>query len=275
MKKSIISSLVAFASLGLAVTVQAATYIWTGNGDLSDWEDSSNWDATGVPNGQAGQLSTASASDIVIFDSETATGMPSVTIPTRSSFTGSFKNPQIQVLNGTVNFGTTQNWGWSGIDTFVVGDGDMTTIATAITSYTSLNRDPNGLKTYVVNADGILQTAGITSWTHSGTKDAVVQLNGGLMQIGGTIAGDFISDTDDFVSFNSSGSRLTADFGGLFADLTAVTDQFGGSFVVGTGLSLEAVDNGNGSFTITAIPEPSSFALGAAGLMALLRRRRH
>jgi hypothetical protein len=252
--------------------------MWTGADGATDatWQNSVNWDGGNVPNGVTNQLSTDSSLDEVIFDSETALYMPSDGISTRSSWTGSFKNPQIQVLNGEVTFNGVENWGWSGITSFTVGDGDMTILAVADTDYRNLNRDPNGTKTYVVNADGTLKfRRSASTWSSGGSKDAQIQLNGGAALFAGTISGDFVSDAGDFVSFNSAGSTLTADFGGSFADLTAITDQFAAGFVDTTGNGLAATDNLDGTYTISVVPEPTTTALlGLGGLALILRRRK-
>jgi len=261
-----------------AASASAVSYIWTGADGATDatWENPLNWDGGNVPNGQAGQLSTSSSTDIVIFNSETVTFMPSNGITTRNSFTGSFKNPQVQVLNGTVTFNNGLNWGWSGITSFVVGDGDMTTLAVADTGYTELNRDPNGLKTYIVNADGTLKFRNnVGNWSNDGNaKKAQIQLNGGAALFEGTITARFTDAADNYVSFNNAGSIFTADFGGQLADLGTVTGQFGDSFKDTTLNGLKATDNLNGTFTISVIPEPSTALLGALGFLALLRRRR-
>lgn len=271
------------AALLAAGNANAALFIWTGadGANNATWENPLNWDGGNVPNGVAGQLSTSSSSDVVIFDSETASFMPSNSILTRNSFTGSFKNPQIQVLNGTVNFANNLNWGWN-TETFVVGDGDMTTLAVANTGFAELNRDPNGLKTYTVNADGtLIFRNNITNFTNDGNaKQAQVNLFGGTVRFDGTINARFTNAANNYISFNSLGSLFTADFGGQLPDITTIEAQFGNSFRIGGSLvgnpnaELSITDNGNGTFNISAIPEPSAALLGSLGLLALLRRRR-
>lgn len=90
--------------LVVGIAQAQTTYTWTGADGAKNatWQNALNWAGGLVPNGVSGQLSTDTASDVVIFDSETATFMPSDSILTRNSWTGSFKNPQIQVLNGQV-----------------------------------------------------------------------------------------------------------------------------------------------------------------------------
>jgi hypothetical protein len=274
----------AVAALLSTGNTHAATFIWTGADGATDatWENPLNWDGGTVPNGVAGQLSTSSASDVVIFDSETVSFMPSNFILTRNSFTGSFKNPQIQVLNGTVNFSNNLNWGWN-TETFIVGDGDMTTLAVANTGFTELNRDPNGLKTYTVNADGtLIFRNNVTAFTNDGNqKQARVNLFGGTVRFDGTINNHLTNAANNYISFNALGSTFTADFGGQLPDISTIEAQlgnsfrFGGSLIGDPNVFLDTTDNGNGTFSIiAAIPEPSTALLSAFGILALLRRRR-
>lgn len=275
----------AVAALLFTGNTHAATFIWTGADGATDatWENPLNWDGGTVPNATAGQLSTSSASDIVIFDSETVSFMPSNFITTRTSFIGGGKNPQIQVLNGQVDFANGLNWGWSGIETFIVGDGDMTTLAVANTGFTDLNRDPNGLKTYTVNADGtLIFRNNITGFSNDGNqKQTQVNLVGGTVRFDGTINNHLTNAANNYISFNALGSTFTADFGGQLPDISTIEAQFGNSFRFGGSLIgnpnvfLDTTDNGNGTFSIiAAIPEPSTALLGAFGILALLRRRR-
>ncbi len=270
--------------LATSIGASAATYTWTGADGATDatWDNPLNWAGGDAPDGQAGQLSTSSSTDVVVFDSQTASFMPSNFITTRTSFTGSFKNPQIQVLNGQVDFSNGDNWGWSGINSFIVGDGDMTTLAVANTGYSGLNRDPNGLKTYVVNADGtLIFRNNVTAWSYDGSlKTTVVSLVGGTAQFDGTITNHFTNAANNYVSFDAYGSVFNADLGGQLSDEATILGQFGDSFRLGGSLAsdpnaaLSFTDNGNSTFTVTVIPEPSTALLSALGLLALLRRRR-
>jgi len=237
----------------VASSLHAATYTWTGGeGAGSDWYHVNNWAGGSVPE-SSNQLRTTNAADVVIFDSETVTYMPSDTI-----YYG--KAPQIQILNGTVNFSSTENWGWSGIDVVTVGDGNMTTLASASLQFFNLNRDPNGTKTYVVRSDGTLSFTGtIFKWSDAGAKLAVIRIIGGTVVVNGYIQESYLTDyANNYVSFEAAGSSLTADFGssGQFQTLADVQAN------MGTGLSfrpggasaedmvLTAVDNDDGTFTI-------------------------
>ena len=86
-------------------------------------------------------------------------------------------------------------------------------------------------------------------------------------------------DAGDFVRFDAIGSTFTAEFGDgsttNFLNLAAVNAEFGASFINNTAGTMISADNGDGSFTVSIIPEPGSLALlGIGGLMLGLRRRR-
>jgi hypothetical protein len=241
-------------------------YVWTGDAG-GNWYDAGNWASGNVPT-DGTLLRTASSDDTVTFDSESASSMPGA-VTTYQGWTGSLKMPQVRVLNGTVNFSGTQNWGWSGIDTFVIGDGDTVTPAAISVSFSGLNRDPNGIKTYIVKVDGTFNVnASITSWSYDVYKDTVVKLQGGTMLVNGTITeGSLTGDAGDYVAFEAVGSSFTAQFGasGSFIDLAAVQAEIGDSKsfrINGTGLDkdvfIDAVDNQNGTFSLTLVDPPPS-----------------
>jgi len=64
MNKAVFAS----AILALAPCLMAATYTWTGGGDVSNWSDSSNWDPVGVPNG--GDTANFNISSDLTFSSD-------------------------------------------------------------------------------------------------------------------------------------------------------------------------------------------------------------
>jgi len=128
--------------------------------------------------------------------------------------------------------------------------------------------------TYAINADGTLKINGSFTWTTG--EIAVVNLLGGSVNSTGAVLAGLTDNANNFISFQSVSSSFTAAFGGQFADLTAVTDQFGISFRNDSGLgALGVVDNGDLTFTVT-VPESSSFALlaGMFGLTCVMLRRR-
>ncbi len=79
----------------------------------------------------------------------------------------------------------------------------------------------------------------------------------------------------NFFDFAALGASVTAEFGGSFPDLAAINTAIGNDihFISSTSLGLEAVDNQDGTFTVSAIPEPSvALLLGSLGAIFLLRR---
>lgn len=262
-------------------TVSAVTYIWTGGGGSgTDWYDVANWDGGVAPSQGSKKISSptaTAATDIAIFDSESALlgYMPTGNIEL-VRVSNSFYPPNIDLRNGTLNLSRAENYGYG--TTYTVGDGDLTTSAVFNMAATiNLNRAGSSLKTYVVNADGTLSFGSNFTWS---SGDAVVQLLGGALNTNGNTISGMTDDAGEYASFEAAGSTFTAGFGGSFLDETAVTDAFGDSFRLGgalasNGSSLSYTNNGNGTFTVNAVPEPTTTALlGLGGLALILRRRR-
>lgn len=274
--KNKLNYLILLASVCLG-TANAATFIWTGAGvDSNDLDAADNWTAAGVPAAGnklgTGPSTVGTSTDLISFDSETATALPTSNVDIVRIASNGTQLPNFELLNGSLNFNRAENWSFANT-TFTIGDGDLTNSAVANFNATiNLNRF-GGLTTYVINTDGTLNIA--TNFTWDSGADTVVQLNGGTVDASGTVTG-LTNRAGSFVSFDALDSSFTATFGGVFADLTAVTDQFGDSFTAANNWTLAATDNGDNSFTVTAVPEPSSFALlaGCFGLTWIMLRRR-
>lgn len=268
------------AALGLATltipSVNAATYVWTGAGvDVNDIDAADNWTAAGVPADGVkigtGPSTVGGAGDLISFDSETATAMPTVSIDAVRIASNGTQLPNFELLNGTLNFNRADVWAHPN-STFTIGDGDMTTLAQA-NFIATVNLARLGSMTYNINADGTLQINAGFLWS-SGSNNMVANLFGGSIISTGAVTSGLKADANSFMSFQSAASSFTAAFGGEFADLTEVTSQFGVSFLNDTGSGfLSAVDNGS-TFTVSVIPEPSSFALTMVALGGVLLRRR-
>jgi hypothetical protein len=276
-----------------ASQAHAAIFTWTGGaGSGSNWYDTGNWDGGNVPVLNTNQLGTQDSSDVAIFDSEAAVGghMPGGTLSPAAHWPSNSRMPNVTLRNGTLTIGQSINWGHNG-NTFEIGDGDMGTLAEVNVNWSDLNRDPNGMKYYIVNADGTLNvTRSVSVWSNDGSaKRASFILNGGTAVISGTVNDKFIKINsndnpvpNNYVSFDAPGSSFTADLGGQLPDESTITGAFGDSFRLGGALAsdpnaqLTYTDNQDGSFTVAAvlIPEPASMALlGLGGLMLIARRR--
>lgn len=264
----------------------ATTYTWTGGHEATPWHDTDNWDANGVPS-QGTTLGTPNADDLVVFDSETAVNnyMPTDTIIVDNEWQNGNLMPSTQVLNGTINLGGPSGgewWHWGGGNVYQIGDGDLATAAQINTSFSNWTRhlqntDSGGL-VITVNADGTMNQNGNFKFSTATIYPVALTLNGGTFVSSGTVEGLATRD-GSIVKFDALDSSFTAPYGDGtttdFANLTAVTNEIGDSFIDNTGNGLVASDNGDGSFTVTVIPEPASLALlGLGGLLIAGRRRR-
>ena len=263
-------------AVGVAGSASAATYTWTGAGvDANDLDAADNWTGGLVPaSGNklgTGPSTVGGASDLISFDSETATALPTGNIEAVRISSNGTQFPSFELLNGTLNFNRAEVWSHPGT-TITIGDGDLSTAAQInFIATINLARLSSGT-TYAINADGTLQIN--ANFTFSSTTNTVVNLLGGSVNSDGAVLSGLTNQATNFVSFQSADSTFTAEFGGQFADITDVTAQLGDSFKDTTGNGLAAVDNLDGSFTVSVVPEPGAPLLGALGVLLLLRRRR-
>ncbi|WP_435895374.1 hypothetical protein [Oceaniferula spumae] len=275
----------------LCGTSQAVVYLWTGAAANGNWNDSGNWDSNGIP------PDTAPANNIdangfnlhpdhqVRFSSTT---MPTTNIPSLGG--GNSANnratPTLILDSGGVlnmNLSAARDdgvWTQSGNRTvFTIGDGigpaGDTTLNLSIAG--SLNRHNNGIThTYLVNSDGVFTIAGNGALAYSFNDSRFTQiiLDGGTFDTNRSI--NRFTTNNNFVDFLAIGSSFTAHFGNSFGNMGAVQGQIGTNtfFRSSNDVLLMAVDNGNDTFTVTAIPEPSSAILALSGLMTLVFARR-
>jgi len=270
----------------ISTQTSAATYTWTGAVD-GDWTNAGNWDGNGVPvdTVAGGNLDQINSTDRIII-SATA---PTTNIPTFSggdAFSGATSNtPQVDVLGGTFTVSQavwnnqglvhrTGNWSSS------VGDGNLGN-GFAVYNYNMLgnqmNRDDNNDMTWNILADGTLNITNpgsVLDFAYSSTRCVDFHLSGGSLIFSKAIQLDGYAD--NFFDFTAIGSSVTAKFGGSFADITAVNTAIGTTihFISTNGQTLQAEDNLDGTFTVTAIPEPSSLLLVLLGTLPVFRRSR-
>ena len=281
-----LSLMAVITALG-GMSAHAFTFMWTGAAG-GNWYDAGNWtsdDPDADRPSQGTNLGTHYPEDFVIFDSETSVGgvMPTGTIIRDSDWFGSglsdHLQPTLEVRNGTINYGSGEWWFYAGASQgLIIGDGDMGTMAQVNSTFTNWTRhsDRGGPNLITINADGIFNQTSNFTFSTGGGNDAQVTINGGTFISTGTITNLVTGDLDDRVSFTALGGSFTAPFGGDFTFLTDVTNAFGAHFINNSGQTMTAVDNGNSTFTVSIVPEPSAISLLAIGGLALVvRRRRH
>jgi hypothetical protein len=290
-------NLLLLAIVGLAIacsdfaarSANAAIYTWLGTSD-SDWTNTANWDANGVPvdTVAGGNLDQINSTDRIIINGPA----PTVNVPTFSggnAFSGATSNtPQVDLLGGafTVSQAVWNNQGLvhrTGDWNSSVGDGNLGN-GLAVYNFNMLgnqmSRDDNNDMTWTVEADGTLNITNPGStldFAYSSTRCVDFHLNGGSVTFSKAIGLDGYAD--NYFDFTAPGASVTADFGGSFTDIGAVDTAIGNNihFISTNSQTIGSQDNGDGTFTVSVIPEPSTFALAAFGLLGLIgfgRRRK-
>jgi hypothetical protein len=301
MKPHKILTLVCVVGLSLMPgSARAVVYSWTGV-TSGDWTNASNWDANGIPVDSlaGGNLELASLTDDRIEFNALGSSNPIPTsgIPTLGGAAGGTRahvTPQFDLLHGSILFSayghsneglvanTSQSW------TNTVGDGNTANGSASLTylgGFTQgIFRDDQGQMIWNVNADGTLVFDSGSATTliiqRNASRTPVFNLNGGAMVSLDAI--DLYNDSfsgagNSFIDFQAEGSRFTADFGADFLDLASVQAAIDNSvfFTSTTSQSMGVTDNSDGTFTVLAVPEPSTTALlGLGGLALILRRHK-
>ena len=270
-----------------ATHAHAVIYTWTGLAADGDWSNTGNWDGNGVPAdfvAGGGLEFETSTSDRIVINSSIANS-PDTNVPALYAENGTSATPAIDVLNGSVTFGISSDISGEvvlvGAYTSTIGDGNAGNGTATLTYNTnSWFHRTGGTMATTVNSDGTLVFNDPT-FSLSFNTDRIYEatLAGGSVTVLGEVT-DILRNNagagSNWFDFTQAGASFTADFGGEFADLAAVNSYIGtGNFFrSSTLLTLNAVDNGDSSFTVTAVPEPSAILLSGLGAMLLLLRRR-
>lgn len=269
MKKNLIPlvALVATSTLGFGQT----TYTWTGAVD-GDWNEAGNWAGDAIPvdnypdSGDADSLGlTMPVGNKIVFNAAT---VPTVNIPKLGGdLNASRDTPSIELLQGGSidfdEFSGRDGSVWvnaSGSDPimFLVGDniggaGEVELSVGSKAAVAQIARHNDNIFNYVVNSDGILNfTSATVDFGANAARAAKVTIAGGVVNFSGVIQ-DMTGNSSAVVDFTTTGGELTASFGGNFANIAAVQASIDVDFIETYGGSLIAVDNTDGTFTVSAV----------------------
>ncbi len=265
----------------MCLPTHAVDYTWTGAVD-DDWENAANWDANGVPvdfdPGSPGLTFENSNPDRIVINATNFS--PTTNVPVLHAGSSDV-TPTVDVLNGHVAFSVDSARTGTGHyilneDTFTtIGDGD---VGSGLASLTITNpgqfiRHHDNTMSVTVNNDGsLIFGKSITIVRGSGALQ--VTLAGGSVtftewvrpQYGNDNPGDGTGNS--WFDFTAEGATFTAAFGIIFADLDWVNyyiddgdPETGNFFRSTTNLDLEAIDNGDGTFTVAVATSVTPFPL--------------
>ncbi|MGJ8650889.1 MAG: beta strand repeat-containing protein [Opitutaceae bacterium] len=260
-------ALVATSTLGFGQT----TYTWTGAVD-GEWTTAGNWDANGIPEDNYPDVAdpdslglTMPVGSKIVFNAAT---VPTSGIPKLGGdLTLSRDTPRIELLQGGaidfVEYAGRDGSIWINPDSadptmLLVGDGvggagEVELSIGSKVANLQLARHNNNIFSFVVNSDGILNfTSASVDYGANAARAAKVTIAGGEVNFSGVIQ-DMTGNSSAVVDFTAIGGELTASFGGNFANIAAVQASIGVDFIESYGGSLLAVDNLDGTFTVSAI----------------------
>tara|TARA_B100001971_G_C18263978_1_gene589924 strand:+ start:4653 stop:5465 length:813 start_codon:yes stop_codon:yes gene_type:complete len=241
-------------------SASGANVVWNGEGDGSAWEDGDNWVSNTAPANNDYQ-------DDAVFSSGTPT---TVTMPSGRKV-------------GGISFETA---GWT-----IGSIGEIKRLSSTGTGG-SMNTIGN---IYGLKATGIWNVVGVGHTLKAGEiylRDESITLAGGgtfwtTARLGGygprsfTVQeGVFRVDSSAAFSDSSGTLHIGADTGFLqlmTSNIASVEAMFGSSIIDDTGFGLQAVyDDVSGYTTVSAVPEPGSFALlaGSLALLTIMVKRR-
>lgn len=225
----------------------SAVIIWTGGGDATNFYDDANWD---FGSSSSSTMVKPSDDDIQITGANINDGS--------AAFSNIAIGNSFSVTLDSTTYTFTNNNGFTGVD-----DDTGTNPSSGVTSYL-----------YVNNGSYLSAQFASLGLTINVDSTSEVRMRG---------TGDSLNSQSETTILNlATGGKLTlatTDGTGLEID-----EQIGENNIYVNGVLVTAgnkdtllsgVDNGNGTSTFTAIPEPSSTALlGLAGLGLIIRRRK-
>ena len=258
----------------LIMSASAVDFTWNGSALDGDWENTANWENGEIPvddlaGGGANPAGLSMSTDnSVIF---AGPYMPTINVP---RYGGDFaddspegvESSPTMVFNsgGSISFdvvGRDDSF-WTNLAPYdrtllTVGDGisgageDVEVTFNGLTR--SLNRHNNGNLSFVINEDGTLNINGeVQRWGDNNSRFGFMLIDGGTVNLGTSVPNTNFND--GAIEFLSVGGSFTAEFGREFDDLASVTTALGTSFVnSGTTGVLSAVDNGDGTFTVSSV----------------------
>ena len=291
-KTSLVSSLVS----SLVISASATDFTWTGAGSDGDWENPGNWDAEGIPVddlpdtelGSRGQLSEAEGLSLNANDTITFAGsnMPTVNVPAYggdfdNSNEGNYSAPTMIFNSGgaiTFDHRGRANSFWTNILDFertvlTIGDGITgigEEVEVTLDGTDRINRHADGALSIEVNADGTLimniEGGELNRWgqfNDTSRRPGFILIDGGTVEFNGSIVA--MGFNDGAIDFQSGGGSFSANFGGVFPDMAAVTAALGTSFVNSETTSTFDVTEDGSTFTVTSIPATISNWTGNGG----------
>lgn len=260
-------SVVVFA-IGLTTRTDAATLTWNAGGDTHSWNDAANWGGTAPAYYDTLHITTAGTIDNVYRDTSNNVYKDGYT------WQGT-----VHLNQGTINLPSTFETGSNGV--FNIGDGTLTGGArdaiVNVSGYWRFDRHSDGTYTINIKQDGHLSGGTFQYYAAHTNRKYVVNVDGGLMTSpniwdmghdpvdvnrvnishGGSVTVGSLSVDNDVVNIADTTGSFTAGFGGSFANIAAVKAAVGATFVSSSGGAPLAVDNGNGTYTVSGLTPPT------------------
>ena len=270
------------ALLCAGAAVQAASVTWDGGGDGTSWNDPINWSNNAFPSQTNDTLNiTRALGTDVVTNVYRTTG-------TATYDGGSTYRGNVNLNRGTITMNAHFGSGSNGI--FNIGDGTLTGGLPDSTVNVSnagwrFDRHSNGTYTVNIKQDGLLAGGTYLNYGGHGGRKWVINIDGGSMtspnawnmsdgagydanrvnlSLGGTVNVGAITVHEEIIDFadSNAGNSFTANYGGSFANIAAVTAALGSTFTATGGAMLDATDNLDGTFTVAAVKVLNSKTTG-------------